>query len=119
MRDKYVRSLLRWGVEVRGVLRNKSIPIVDPVNLDSDQAKTARFIEFGDQPTIEDVCKAYLVIYGDEVEQQLGRLLEGLVDAGSFRNINVVSSRQNEIANAQPDEIAVEMEELTRGYYDL
>jgi hypothetical protein len=117
-RDRDVEVLLRYCVEELKVLRNGSILVDDSVNVISDQVEVTRQINFGEEPTIDDVKRALIVVYGEEMAQvKLAKLFESVVDDGTFSHHWVQMPQGNEIVTATPEQLTQAMREETERYY--
>lgn len=116
-REEYVIRLLHAAID-EGVFRHRWVSIDEPGVALSDQVHLGRFIHFGDDPTIEDVVGSVEHVYGEaQVAEKLQTLFIELVDEGVFSNFIVCATQSNEIALAQPNEIALEMQQLTDEFF--
>ncbi len=112
----YLDSILERGINGKkgNVMSNRRFRIEDPVNCPTSQAEIERTVIFGENPTIDDIKKAFIAIYGDEKATRHTRLLTlALVDLGAFTGMEILATPHNEIAGATDAQIADEMARLT------
>lgn len=122
-----VEGLLKHGVE-RGLLNNMQVKVDDPVDKVSDQARIVRQLVLGDSPRLDDLKDALSAAYQyrtkdpealqEIVNKKLQLILATLVDRGKYANTPVTATNRNELARADEQDIADEIEAMRREFSD-
>ncbi|HEX8183023.1 MAG TPA: hypothetical protein VF575_05485 [Candidatus Saccharimonadales bacterium] len=111
-----IDAMLEWGIEKRGLLKNAEIVVKDPIGYVSGQLSFTRSIKLGEKPKYSEIKDALKLIYGDDTQQFEEYIFVSLVDEGKYVGCTVQGSQHNEIAVAEPDQILLEMEALSREF---
>ena len=118
-RDIMFEFMAKQAIEKYDALSGREITVdLGDIGV-NDQASIRKTIVFGNEPTLGDVKEAFEAVYGVEnVTKKIRKLTADLINDKFFVDVEFIVESYNEITTAQPDMIALEMQQLTRLYGD-
>lgn len=121
-RNRCIRILLKEAIK-NGPLQNRKVSLEDPFAPVADHTQEVIEIEFGANPTWEDVSNTMKLFYGEDepvISVGMQYLFEALVDQGVYNGCVIRGfNMDNEISGAKPDAIKLEMQQLTDKFYGV